>query len=199
MSDLILPAKDAPDYKEKLTEKRRALMAQTRQKKRENADVKQDNHRQQVEQNKINRAKEKELFKDWLKNKGKNDDKKSIEIVNEDNEENEEEVEEVEEEEVIVKPKKVIKEKTKPKPKVKKQVIIEESESESEEEEEEVIIVKKKREPKKKEPKERIIYVAREPKPPPIRRQPRQPPIQEEYEEEPLQEKIDYSQYFKLR
>ena len=46
----------------------------------------------------------------------------------------------------------------------------------------------------KKEPK--VIYVEREPKPPPIRRQ---QPIQEEYEEEPLPEKIDYSQYFKLR
>ena len=33
MSDIVLPAKDAPDYKEKLSEKRRALMAMTRQKK----------------------------------------------------------------------------------------------------------------------------------------------------------------------
>jgi len=76
MSDIVLPAKDAPDYKEKLTEKRRALMAQTRQKKRENADVKQENHKQQVQENKINRAKERDEFKEWKKNKGKNDDKK---------------------------------------------------------------------------------------------------------------------------
>ena len=197
MADIELPAKDAPDYKEKLSEKRRALMAITRQKKKDNADVKKENHRQQVEQNKINRQKDKELFKEFKKMKEQADDKKSIEIVNEDNEEEHEvEEEEEKEEEVIVKPKKVIKEKPKPKPKVKKQVIIEESESESEEEEEEVIIVKKKREPKKKEPK--VIYVEREPKPPPIRRQPRPPPIQEEYEEK-RPTKIDYSKYFTLR
>ena len=111
MADIVLPPKDAPDYKEKLSEKRRALMAMTRQKKKDNADVKKENHRQQVIQNKINRAKERDEFKEWKKNKGKNEDKISEEIVNEDNE-SEEEVEEE-----IVKPKKVIKEKPKPKPK----------------------------------------------------------------------------------
>jgi len=40
MAEIVLPAKDAPDYKEKLSEKRRALMAMTRQKKKNNADVK---------------------------------------------------------------------------------------------------------------------------------------------------------------
>ena len=33
MSDIVLPPKDAPDYKEKLSEKRRALMQITRNKK----------------------------------------------------------------------------------------------------------------------------------------------------------------------
>ena len=37
MADIELPARDAPDYKEKLSEKRRALMAITRQKKKDNA------------------------------------------------------------------------------------------------------------------------------------------------------------------
>ncbi len=191
MADIVLNKND-PDYKEKLSEKRRALMAITRQKKKDNADIKQENHKQQVIQNKINRQKDKEDFKEWKKNKGKNEDKLNAEIVNEDNEE-EEEAEE------IIKPKKVIKEKPTPKPKqkVKKQVIIEESESESDEEEE-VIIVKK---PKpKKEPK--VIYVTGSPyeEPPPIRRQPRQPrqPIIKEEEPTPPS-KIDYSQFFKLR
>ncbi len=194
MADIVLPPKDAPDYKEKLSEKRRALMAMTRQKKKDNADVKKENHRQQVIQNKINRAKERDEFKEWKKNKGKNEDKISEEIVNEDNESEEEEPEEV-------KPKKVIKEKPKPKPKAKKQVIVEESESESESDEEEVIVDKKKKAPKKKEPK--VIYVTgREyESPPPIRRQPRQPrqPVIKEEEEPPVPEKIDFSKYFTLR
>ena len=67
MAEIILPPKDAPDYREKLSEKRRALMAMTRQKKKDNADVKKENHRQQVLQNKINRAKEKEEFKEFKK------------------------------------------------------------------------------------------------------------------------------------
>ena len=71
MSEIVLPAKDAPDYKEKLSEKRRALMAITRQRKKDNADVKQENHKQQVIQNKINRQKDTEELKEWQKNKGK--------------------------------------------------------------------------------------------------------------------------------
>jgi len=209
MADIELPAKDAPDYKEKLSEKRRALMAITRQKKKDNADVKKENHRQQVEQNKINRAKDLQEFKEWRKNKGKNEDKLNAEIVNEDNEDNqndedndEEEIEEVKPKKIVKeKVEKVIKEKLKAKPKPKKQVIIEESESESESDEEEVIVVKKKKAPKKKEPK--VIYVTgREyEEPPPIKRQPRQPrqPTIKEEEPQPPPEKIDYSKYFTLR
>ena len=193
MSEIVLPPKDAPDYKEKLSEKRRALMAMTRQKKKDNAIVKQEEHKQKIIQNKINRAKEKEEFKEFKKLKEEAENQQTAEIVNEDNE-SEEEVEE------IVKPKKVIKEKPKPKPKSKKQVIVEESESESESDEEEVIVVKKKKAPKKKEPK--VIYVTGRDyeSPPPIRRQPRQPRQPVIKEEEPLPpEKIDFSKYFTLR
>jgi|TARA_R110000803_G_scaffold126330_2_gene193807 hypothetical protein len=190
-----LPPKDDPTYKEKLSEKRRVLMQITRNKKKENADVKKESYRQQIEANKIERAKDREDFKAWKKNKNKIEEKVNEDIVNEDNEvEIEEEEEEVEE----VKPKKVIKPKAvKSKPKVKKQVIIEESESESEEEEEEVIIVKKTRE--KKPPKPKVIYVEKKPKPPPIRRQ--KTIIEEETSPSlsPLPERIDYSKYFTLR
>jgi len=54
MADIVLDKND-PDYKQKLSEKRRALMAITRQKKKDNADIKQENHKQQIIQNKINR------------------------------------------------------------------------------------------------------------------------------------------------
>ena len=188
-----LPAKDDPTYKEKLSEKRRVLMQITRNKKKENADVKKETYRQQLEANKVERAKDREDFKAWKKNKNKIEEKVNEDIVNEDNEIEIEEEEEVEE----VKPKKVIKPRVvKSKPKVKKQVIIEESESESEEEEEEeVIIVKKPRE--KKPPK--VIYVEKKPKPPPIRRQ--KTIIEEDTSppQSPLPERIDYSKYFTLR
>lgn len=187
-----LPPKDDPTYKEKLSEKRRVLMQITRNKKKENADVKKENHRQQVEQNKIERAKDREDFKAWKKNKNKIEEKVNEDIVNEDNEV------EIEEEEEEVTPKKVIKPKAvKSKPKVKKQVIIEESESESEEEEEEVIIVKKPRE--KKPPKPKVIYVEKKPKPPPIRRQKTIFEEDTSPPQSPLPERIDYSKYFTLR
>ena len=63
MSEIVLPAKDAPDYKEKLSEKRRALMAITRQRKKDNADVKKEEHRQQVEQKLMKIMKKKRLKK----------------------------------------------------------------------------------------------------------------------------------------
>ena len=147
MSDIVLPAKDAPDYKEKLSEKRRALMAMTRQKKKDNSIIKQENHKQKIVENKINRKKDKEEFEEFKKLKQQAENKINEDIVNEDNESEEEE-------EIIkekVKPKKVIK----PKPKPKKQVVIEESESDESDEsdEEQVIYVKK---PKKKELQRRM-------------------------------------------
>ena len=90
MSEIILPAKDDPTYKEKLSEKRRALMAIKRQKKKDNADIKQEEHKQQVIQNKINRKKEKEEFKECKKMKEEAENKLNAEIVNEDNESDEE-------------------------------------------------------------------------------------------------------------
>ena len=108
MADIVLD-KNAPDYKEKLTEKRRILMAKTRQIKKDNSLVKKENHKKTVE-------------------------------------------------------------------------------------EEEIIIVKK---PKKKEPKQKIIYVEREP--PTVKRQIVKPlqELQEQQVEKPA--KIDYSKYFNLK
>ena len=67
MSEIILPAKDDPTYKEKLSDKRRALMAMTRQKKKDNSIIKQENHKQKVIENKINRKKDKEEFEEFKK------------------------------------------------------------------------------------------------------------------------------------
>ena len=191
MADIVLD-KNAPDYKEKLTEKRRILMAKTRQIKKDNSLVKKENHKKTVEENKINRINDKQLFKEWKLNQSK---KSTEDIVNADTDDKQEEqVEEVELEVEEIKTKQVIKPKLKQKP--KKQVIIEESESEreSDSEEEEIIIVKK---PKKKEPKQKIIYVEREP--PTVKRQIVKPlqELQEQQVEKPA--KIDYSKYFNLK
>ena len=85
MADIELPARDTPDYKEKLSEKRRALMAITRQKKKDNADVKKEEHKRQGAENKITRKQQHAEFKEWKAMQQQAENEVKEEIVNEDN------------------------------------------------------------------------------------------------------------------